>query len=119
MDAYQNSYMGLPGVSPEELNFIKQATANLNEDQQKYFYTVYSTKRKNPQDILIFCVIGFLIPGLQRFIVGQMGMGIAYLCTGGLFIIGSIIDLVNYKTLALEYNRKMAFEAYQMADISR
>lgn len=113
---YQNSYMALPGITPEEMNFLQQGTADLNDEQKKYFYMLYSGKRKSPQDLLIFCLIGtFLLPGFQRFIVGQIGMGILYLFTVGLCFIGSIVDLVNYKSLADEYNRKMAFESFQMA----
>ncbi len=119
MDMYQNAYMGLPGISPEELGFLQQATTELNESQQKYFYMSYSGKRKSPQDVLIFCIVGlFLLPGLQRFIVGQIGMGVLYLFTVGLCFIGSIVDLVNHKSLALEYNRKMAYESYQIAKMS-
>lgn len=119
MDMYQNAYMGLPGISPEELGFLQQATNELNESQQKYFYMIYAGKRKSPQDVLIFCIVGlFLLPGLQRFIVGQIGMGVLYLFTLGLCIIGSIVDLVNHKSLALEYNRKMAYESYQIAKMS-
>ncbi len=119
MDMYQNAYMGLPGISPEELGFLQQATTELNESQQKYFYMIYAGKRKSPQDVLIFCIVGlFLLPGLQRFIVGQIGMGVLYLFTVGLCFIGSIVDLVNHKSLALEYNRKMAYESYQIAKMS-
>jgi len=114
-----NPYMALPGITPEELGYIQQAIAQLSENQQKYFYMTYTTKRKSPQDMLIFCIIGtFLVPGLQRFIIGQIGMGILYLFTGGLCLIGSIVDLVNHKTLALEYNQKMVFESFQVAKMS-
>lgn len=111
-----NQFMSFPGISPEELAFLQQGTADLTEEQQKTFYVIYSGKRKSPQDILIFSIIGlFIVPGLQRFITGQIGMGILYLFTLGLCFIGSIMDLVNNKTIALEYNQKMAFESYQIA----
>jgi hypothetical protein len=38
-----------------------------------------------------------------------------YLFTGGFCMIGTIIDVVNHKTLADDYNRKMAFESLQIA----
>jgi len=115
----QNPFMSLPGISPEEVGFLQQAMNELNEDQQKNFFAIYSTKRKSPQDILIFCIVGVcLVPGLQRFILGQIGMGILYLFTAGLCIIGSVVDLVNYKTLTLDYNQKMAFESFQMVKMS-
>jgi TM2 domain-containing membrane protein YozV len=116
MEMYQNAYMSLPGISPEELGILQQATADLTDEQKKYFYMVYSGRRKNPQDVLIFCIIGlFLLPGLQRFLLGQIGMGIAYLFTAGLCFVGSIIDLVNHRSLALEFNHKMAYESYHIA----
>jgi TM2 domain-containing membrane protein YozV len=119
MDMYQNPYMALPGMTHDELNFIQQGIVDLNDNQKKFFYMNYSAKRKSPQDMLIFCLVGLcLIPGLQRFIVGQIGMGILYLFTAGLCIVGSIVDLVNYKTLAEEYNRKTAFESFQMAKMN-
>ncbi len=121
MDMFQNNnpYMALPGISPEELGYIQQALAQLSENQQKYFYMSYSTKRKSPQDMLIFCIIGtFLLPGFQRFMVGQIGMGILYLFTAGLCLIGSIVDIVNHKTLALEYNQKMVYESFQVSKMS-
>jgi TM2 domain-containing membrane protein YozV len=120
MDMYQNPYMALPGITPEEWNFLQQGTAELTDDQKKYFYMVYSGKRRSPQDMLIFCIIGLcLVPGLQRFVTGQIGMGILYLFTAGLCIVGSIVDLVNHKSLADEYNRKMAFESFQVLKMTQ
>jgi TM2 domain-containing membrane protein YozV len=118
MDMYQNPYMGLSGISPEEIGFLQQATTGLNENQLKYFYMIYTGKRKSPQDMLIFCIVGLcLIPGLQRFMVGQIGMGILYLFTIGLCFICSIFDLINHKSLALEYNKTMAYESFQIAQM--
>ena len=119
MDMYQNPYMAFPGITPEEMGFLQQGTAELNENQKKYFYMAYSGKRKSEQDLLIFCLVGlFLVPGLQRFILGQVGMGLLYFFTVGLCFVGSIVDLVNHKSLAAEYNRKMAYECFQMARMS-
>jgi TM2 domain-containing membrane protein YozV len=114
MDTYQNPYMNLPGISPEELSFLQQATAGLDENQLKYFFTIYMGKRKSPQDILIFCIVSIFIPGVQRFVLGQVGMAVLYFFTGGLFFVMTIMDLINYKKLALEFNKKMAYESYQL-----
>jgi len=101
------------------MGFLQQGTADLNENQKKYFYMMYSSKRKSPQDILLFTLIGFVgVAGIQRFVLGEVGMGILYLFTGGFCGIGTIVDLVNHKTLATDYNRQMAFESYQMAKMS-
>jgi hypothetical protein len=41
-------------------------------------------------------------------------MGLLYLFTGGLCLIGTIVDLVNYQSLAFDYNRKIADEVSLM-----
>jgi TM2 domain-containing membrane protein YozV len=111
----QQMLMSLPGITPEEMLFIQEATKELNDDQLKNFLMMYSTKRKDPQMIMICTLIGFLgIAGIQRFMLNQMGMGILYFFTGGLCLIGTIVDLVNYQKLTLEYNQKMIVEVLQM-----
>lgn len=119
MDMYQNPYMAFPGITPEEMNFLQQGTADLTEGQKKYFYMVYSGKRKSPQDILIFTLIGFVgVAGIQRFVLGEVLMGLLYFFTAGFCFIGTIVDLVNHKTLASEYNRRMAYESYHIAKMA-
>src|ERR1700743_976702 len=119
MDNFQNPYLSLPGMTPEEMGFLQQGTAELTEEQKKYFYMVYSSKRKNPQDLIIFIIIGFFgVAGIQRFMVGEVGMGILYLFTAGLCWVGTIVDLVNYKTIANDYNHKMAYESFQITKMS-
>jgi TM2 domain-containing membrane protein YozV len=79
----------------------------------------YTSKRKSPQDILIFTIIGFFgVAGIHRFMMGQVGLGILYFLTFGLCWIGTIVDLVNNQALALEYNKKMGYESFQMAKMS-
>ncbi len=120
MDYSQNPYMAFPGITPEEMGFLQQGTAELSENQKRYFYMVYSGKRKNPQDILLFTLLGFVcVAGIQRFMVGQVGMGILYVLTAGLCWIGTIVDLVNYRSIAADYNRTMAFESFQIARMSQ
>ncbi|PWK72966.1 TM2 domain-containing protein [Mucilaginibacter oryzae] len=119
MNMYQDQYNAFAGFSPEELGFLQYATPDLTESQKKYFYMVYANKRKNSQDILLFTLLGFvLVAGVQRFVLGQTGMGILYLLTGGFCGIGTIVDLINNKSLTLEYNKNMAYESYQMAKMS-
>lgn len=116
METYPNNpYMMLPGISAEELGFLQQAAAGLDENQHRNFFNIYSSKRKNPQDVLLFALIGFIgVAGVHRFMLGQIAMGVIYFLTAGFCFIGTIIDLVNHKSLALNYNRKMAYESMQI-----
>jgi len=119
MDSFQNPYMGLSGITPEEVNFLQIATAELNENQQKQFFTAYISKRKNPQDILLLTVIGFFgIAGIQRFALGQIAWGVFYLFTVGLFGICTIVDLINNKSLTLEYNKEIAYQSFRIATMN-
>jgi len=115
MDYYQNPYMAFPGITPEEYTFLQQGTVDMNDNQKSRFFMIYGGKRRNPSDILLVTLLGFIwVSGIQRFLVGQIGMGLLYFFTGGLCFIGTIVDLVNHKSLANDYNRKMAYESFQM-----
>ncbi|SEP25558.1 TM2 domain-containing protein [Mucilaginibacter sp. OK283] len=119
MSTYPNSYMMFDGMTPEEFSFVQQATAALTENQQRYFMGVYASKRRNPQDILLATLAGFLgVSGIQRFMTDQIGMGIVYFFTAGFCFIGTIVDLINYKSIANEYNQKMAFESFNIAKMT-
>jgi TM2 domain-containing membrane protein YozV len=77
---------------------------------------IYRTRRKDPQLILLTCLVGFLgFAGIHRFLVNQIGMGILYFFTAGLCLIGTIVDAVNYQSLAFEYNRQIASEVAPLA----
>jgi TM2 domain-containing membrane protein YozV len=111
----QQFLMSMPGIGPEEMMFIQEATKDMNEDQQRSFIMFYNTRRKDPQTVMLCTLIGFLgINGVQRFLLNQIGMGILYLFTGGLCLIGTIVDLINYQKMTLEYNQKMVIESVQL-----
>lgn len=105
----------LPSVEEEELRYVKELSAGMNDSQIQQFAAVYSSRRKDPQTIMLLTLVGFLgIAGVQRFITDQMGMGILYLLTAGLCLVGTIVDLINYKKLAFEYNQKVARQVSSM-----
>lgn len=115
METQPNAYMMLPGITAEEIVFLQQAINGLTDDQKRSFFQVYSGKRKTAQDILIFTLIGFIgVNGVHRFVLGQIGMGLIYFFTAGFCLIGTIIDLINHKALTMEYNKKMAYESFQL-----
>ncbi len=111
-----NFFASLPNATYEEIAFVQQTTTGLSDPQQQTFMNIYYSRRKSAQDILIFTLLGFVgFAGIQRFVLGQIGMGILYFFTGGLCLVGTIVDLVNHKSLANEYNRKMAYESMEIA----
>lgn len=114
-----NVFNYLPDLDGDELVYANILVSAMTEQQAQQFALMYRPRRKDPQMILILTLCGFLtlmVPsaGLQRFVTGQIGMGILYLLTGGLCFIGTIVDLVNYKRIASEYNQKQAYEVATM-----
>lgn len=104
-----NVYELMPEVMGEEQMYISGLIKNMDDNQARNFANIYRTRRRDPQTILLLTLVGFLgISGIQRFITDQVGLGILYLLTGGICLIGTIIDLVNYKKIAFEYNQKQA-----------
>jgi TM2 domain-containing membrane protein YozV len=105
----------IPSIEGEELVYLQALTRQLTDEQLMNFIAVYNGKRRKSDQILIGCVLGFVcVGGIQRFMVGQNGMGILYLFTGGLCFIGTIMDTINHKRLTFEYNQKMASESMAM-----
>ena len=105
----------IPALEGEELVFLQNFTNELSEEKLQTFIAVYNGKRRKADQILLGCILGFVcVGGIQRFMVGQNGMGILYLLTGGLCLIGTIVDTINYKKLSFEYNQQMARESMAM-----
>ncbi|NOX85871.1 MAG: TM2 domain-containing protein [Chlorobi bacterium] len=99
----------MPGVEPNELAYLQSLTKDLTEDQLQTFAALYNGERKKSDTIMIGAIVGLLgVGGVQRFMIGQIGMGILYFLTLGLCYIGTIVDIVNYKKLTLEYNQQVA-----------
>ncbi len=107
--------INLKGIGPEEYAYLQQVMAGMDQRQSQNFVTFYSGRRKNPQDILLFTLLGFLgVAGIQRFVIGDMWMGVLYILTAGLCFIGTIVDVINHRSLTLDYNQRAAYEAAQM-----
>ena len=105
-------------TTPEELIAINNVVKNLPDNQIQQFAMIYRSKRKDPQTILLTCLLGFVgFAGIHRFIVGEIGMGILYFLTGGLCLIGTIVDLVNHKNIAHDFNEKMLAETMVLMNV--
>jgi len=125
---YENSFNSINPVilkflydsTPEELVTINSRTKDFSDEEISQFCMIYRSKRKDPQLILILCLLGLVgVAGVQRFIIGHIGMGILYFFTAGLCFIGTIVDAVNHKELALEFNAKMITETLAMLNMIR
>jgi TM2 domain-containing membrane protein YozV len=114
MDQQQMLLM-LPGLQPDELIVIQKVTKDMSDLQLQQFFSIYQGKRKDQQTLLILTIVGFFgVAGIQRFIVGDILIGILYLLTVGFCGIGTVIDILNISRMTSEYNQKQAVETANM-----
>ncbi|RNC86133.1 MAG: TM2 domain-containing protein [Balneola sp.] len=101
----------MPEAQGDEGLYLNKLFSDMKEDEIRKFVNAYRARRKDPQMILITCLLGLLgFAGIHRFLTNQIGMGILYFLTAGLCMIGTIVDLVNHKDLAFQHNRGVAQE---------
>ena len=108
---YTKIFQMMPELDMQEMTYVDSLVKDYNEQQLLNFANFYRGRRRDPQMILLATLAGFVVvAGIQRFLTNQIGMGVLYLLTGGLCFVGTIVDLINYRQIALEYNIKMANE---------
>jgi TM2 domain-containing membrane protein YozV len=84
----------------EQTVFLREKLLGLDENQ---FLAVQSTELKSPTNMLIISIfVGAL--GIDRFMLGQVGMGILKLLTGGLCGILALIDWLTISKQTRKYN---------------
>jgi len=106
------AFSSLPGIEQEELLWLQELTRNYSSENRQRFLAIYQGRRKEPSLILICCLIGLVgAAGIHRFILNQIGMGILYFLTGGLCVVGTIVDAINHRKLAWEHNKRAALES--------
>ena len=104
-----------PKATLEERLIIERVIDDFSDKEIKSFAAVYNAKRKDPQLVLILALLGFLgVAGVHRFVLDQIGLGIVYLLTAGLCGIGTIIDLIYHKRMAMEYNHQLILKTARM-----
>lgn len=105
----------IPELEGDEAAYIGKMMQSMDASRAERFSRAYRARRKDPTMILLTALVGFLgVAGVHRFLVNQIGMGLLYVFTGGLCLIGTIVDLVNYKNLAFDYNREIALDVYEL-----
>ena len=110
----------MPTLEGDEMIYIQGLVKDMNDNAAQQFAVVYNSRRKDPQTILLTSLIGFMgVAGVHRFILGQIGMGLLYVFTAGLCVVGTIVDIVNHKKLAFEYNTTVAQQVAVMVRTSK
>jgi len=105
----------MPSLEGDEMAFVQELIKDMDDAHSQQFAIAYMSRRKDPSNIMLFAVIGLLgVAGIQRFVLNQVGMGLLYFLTGGLCLIGTIVDIVNHKKLSFEYNSKQAQQVASM-----
>jgi len=108
-----------PEAEGEEQLLLSGLISEMDDNQAQNFSVAYRAQRKDPTTTLILTVLGFVIlAGLGRFYVGNIGMGILYLITGGLCYIGTLIDVIKYKKITFQVNLLKAQQIAMMAKAS-
>jgi TM2 domain-containing membrane protein YozV len=99
----------LPELDEPERSFIERLTAEMSHENIQQFAVAYRQVRKDPQTLRLMAIIGIVaVPGLHRFWVGHMALGLLYLVTWGLLLFGTITDVFKYRKLAFGYNQQVA-----------
>ena len=99
----------MPDLEGEEMLFVGGLVKEMTDTQADTFAVAYRSQRRDPTTVLLLTLLGFIgIAGVQRFYLGQIGMGLLYFFTVGFCFIGTIIDLVSNKKLAFQYNQLKA-----------
>ena len=85
---------------------------DLNEQQRMLFMSQYESVKKDRGTVLILSVLlGGM--GVDRFMIGDVGMGMLKLFTFGLCGILWLIDIFTIRGKVDDLNRKKANEIYQ------
>lgn len=105
----------LPEITDDEQLHIAQLLTGMTEEQAEQFARVYRTRRKDPTVTLLTALLVFIgFGGINRFYLGQIGMGLLYFLTLGVCVIGSVVDMFNHKKLTARYNIEQAEEVAMM-----
>jgi len=112
--------LALSNVPYIDQYIFQWAQEQLNNEQKfQQFQFQYMSQKKQKDTCLLLAVISFIgISGIHRFYCGDIGMGVAYLLTGGFCLIGTIVDLFNMNKIVNQANVKVAYETMQMVNFT-
>ena len=90
---------------PEKMPYIRQLLSNIPEEQ---LGILYSLNLKNPTTILLLSIfLGYL--GVDRFVLGDVGIGVGKLLTAGACAVWWLVDIffVMGRTREVNFNNLM------------
>ncbi len=110
----------LSNTTPEEIIYVNNLVKDWTDNEISQFALIYNGKRKDRQTLLLCCLIGLVgFSGIHRFVIGQTGMGVLYFFTGGLCLVGTLVDAINIDKLANEFNREKANETFALINYGK
>jgi len=93
-----------------ELMMVKQKLEELSDDK---FMAIQSIDFQSPTLLLVISIIGGSL-GIDRFMLGDTGLGVVKLITGGACGIWTIVDWFTVQERTKKYNYKKFLEATMM-----
>lgn len=92
---------------------ISLAKRDLTNHEKMQFDSSYAARRRDPDTALILSILlGGL--GVDRFYVGDTGLGVVKLCTLGAFGVWTLIDWFKIRKVAREKNQVAAREIHDI-----
>lgn len=95
-----------------DIPFLQQQLEQMDANQVPF---LYSLDLKDPTTILIVSLVAGNL-GIDRFLIGQTGLGVAKLLTCGGFIIWAIVDWFLIMDATRDENIRRVQEAIGMSD---
>ncbi len=94
-------------ISEKDSIILKTAKAELSTEQRQMFDQEYE---KNSKSMLATYLLWFFLGGigLHKFYLRKTGMGVLYIFTGGLFVIGWLIDIFLIPSQVRQVNETIA-----------
>lgn len=101
----------LPELDGDEQIEVARLVNEMSDHQVEHFARIYRSRRRDPTHVLLLAAVGFVgVAGLQRLYTDDLALGLVYLFTAGLCVVGTIYDVIKYEEIAFRYNRDVALE---------
>ena len=98
-------------ADPIDLERLKR---DLTDNERIQLEIDIRSRTRDVGTCIALACLGFVgIAGIHRFMLGKMGTGVLWLLTGGLCLIGTIVDLVNMDKMVREFNYQAEYQAIQ------